>query len=341
MPELVIADAAAQLRARLDECERIWVSVHEAPDGDSIGSALALYGVLRKLGKQVIAVRQPPFPRPYETLAHAGEMVDVDRLDTVFRPQMVIAVDVGAFKRVGAVADAVGPETIVVNIDHHPGSPGIDRPCRLLNLLDTGVASTTMLTYLLLQQAYPGLIGRDEATALYLGLVTDTGCFRHSNTNAAALRVGAELAELGADVGSLAEEFMFRRRPESLRLLAAVLGSLETHAEGRFVTLLLTTAMLDATGGRLDETEGFVNYASSLEGVHAAALFREVDSGTTKVSLRASGRLDVARVANEFGGGGHRNAAGLTMQAGLAATRARILEATLRHLGTNARSPVA
>jgi phosphoesterase RecJ-like protein len=114
--------------------------------------------------------------------------------------------------------------------------------------------------------------------------------------------------------------------------LATVLGSLELWADGRFATLVLDQAMLRETGGRLDETEGFVNYATSLYGVDAAALFREVDAQTTKVSLRSTGRLDVARLAAEFGGGGHRNAAGLTIASDLASARRQVGAAALRHL---------
>jgi phosphoesterase RecJ-like protein len=328
-----IRDWAAELRRRVDACERIWVTVHETPDGDSIGAALALYGVLRGLGKQVAAIRQPPFPPLYERLAYAAAMVNVDRLDTLFRPQMLITCDLGSFHRIGKVLDAIAADTDVVNIDHHPGNDGPERPCRLLNFVEPSLASTTMLVYLLLRDAYPGRIGPEEARCLYLGLVTDTGCFRHSNTDAAALQVAADLAALGADSRTLAEEFMFQRRPEALRLLAAVLGTLEMDAGGRFATLVLTQDMLRATGGQLDETEGFVNYATSLHGVHAAALFREAEPTTTRVSLRSTGRMDVARLAAEFGGGGHRNAAGATVAADLATTRARVRAAALRHLG--------
>ena len=146
------------------------------------------------------------------------------------------------------------------------------------------------------------------------------------------MRVAAELAELGADAGTLAEEFMFRRRPQAVRLLAAVLGSLEMHAEGRLASMALTQEMLHVTGANLDETEGFVNYASSMVGVHAAALFRETEPRETRVSLRASGLVDVAALAREFGGGGHANAAGLTLPMDLRAARAVVIDAALRHL---------
>jgi phosphoesterase RecJ-like protein len=328
-----VRQAAAAFRGRVEACTRIWVTVHESPDGDSIGAALAVASVLRQRGKQVAAIRQHPFPRQYDRLPLAADLVDVNRLDEVFRPELVVACDVGDFSRVGRVLEAIGPDTDVVNIDHHAGSDGPARPCRLLNLVEPAFASTTMLAYRLLDAAWPGCLGREEARCLYIGLITDTGCFRHSNTDAAALRVAAALADLGADPGALAEEFMFRRRPQGVRLLAEVLGSLELHADGRLATVLLTQDMLRRTGGNLDETEGFVNYASSLDGVHAAALFREIGPHQTRVSLRASGLVNVARVAREFGGGGHPNAAGLTVAEGLDGARRRVVEAALRHLG--------
>jgi bifunctional oligoribonuclease and PAP phosphatase NrnA len=334
--ELDLTAAAAALRERIEACGRFWITVHESPDGDAIGAALALGRILERLGKRVVVIRQAPFPTQYERLPHAGEMVDPARLRDLFPPELILVVDVGSFDRVGPVQDYVRPLTHVINIDHHPGSRGPDRPCRLLNLVDTSVASTTMLVYQLLQIAYPGMVGPTEATCLYVGLLTDTGCFRHSNTDATTLRVAADLVALGADAGALAEEYVFRRSPQALRLLAAVLGTLELHAQGRFATIELTRDMLERTGARLDETEGFVNYATSIEGVHVAALFRELEPRLTKVSLRSSGMLDVGRLAAEFGGGGHANAAGLSVPAELAEARRLVATAALRHLGAPA-----
>jgi len=329
-----LPEAISTLRAWFDASERIWVSVHESPDADSIGSALALASVLSQRGKRVVAIRQPPFPTAYDRLPLAASMVDVSKLGSLFVPDLIIAVDVGSFSRVGPVQEYVLPETRVVNIDHHAGNVGPDRPCVLLNLVDSSIASTTMLTYLLLRDVYPGCIGPQEATCLYLGLITDTGCFRHSNTDARALRVAAELAELGADAGTLPEDFMFRRRPQALRLLGEVLSSIEFHGDGLLATMILTQDMLQRTGARPDETEGFVNYASSLEGVHAAALLRELEPGQTRVSLRSSGHLDVACLAREWDGGGHRNAAGATLAADILTARRTLAAAALRHLET-------
>ena len=324
--------AAAQFRAVLESHERIWVTVHESPDGDSIGAALALQAVLEARGKRVIAIRQHPFPRQYENLPGAKRMGDAQRLGELFAPEVIIAVDLGSFERINAVLDFIRPETPVINIDHHRDNEGPARPCRLLQLVDPRYASTTMLTYLLLERAWPGCVGAEAAQCLYIGLITDTGCFRFTNTNAETLRVGSELAALGADPGTLAEDYMFRRRPQSVRLLADVLGSLEMFGGGRLATLRLTRKMLEATGARMDETEGFVNYATSMEGVRVAALLRELDPGRTRVSLRSSGFVDVARVATEFGGGGHPNAAGLTLASSIEEAQKVIVATLLPHL---------
>ena len=332
MAEIDIAAAARRLRDVVQAHHRFWVTVHESPDGDSIGAALALQDVLGRLGKRAVAIRQHPYPRQYDDLPGTEHMGDVTRLGELFPPEVIIAVDVGSFRRIHAVLDHVSPETVVVNIDHHPGNGGPERPCNYVDLVDASLASTTMLTYLLLQEAWPGCVGPQAAACLYVGLITDTGCFRFSNTKAETLRVGAELVALGADPGLLAENYMFRRRPQALHLLGEALGTLEFHVSGKVATLRLTRAMLENTGARMEESEGFVNHATSVDGVQVAALLREVDPGRTRVSLRSPGLLDVAAVAREFGGGGHRNAAGLSIDADIDRAQKIILQAILRAL---------
>jgi phosphoesterase RecJ-like protein len=301
MSDLNVAEAAAQLRQAIERHDDIWVTTHESPDGDSIGAALALQIVLAALGKRVVAIRQHPFPRQYESLPGSEQMGDAARLSELFPPQVIIACDVGSFERIAGVLDHVSPETVVINIDHHAGNGGPEKVCKLLNFVDPSYASTTMLAYALLEAAWPGCIGPEAALCLYVGLITDTGCFRFTNTKSETLRVGAELAGLGADPGGLAEHYMFRRRPEALRLLGEVLATLRFHDEGRVATLQL-------------------------------ALLREVEPGRTRVSLRSSDLVDVARIAREFGGGGHRNAAGMSVGDNIDAAQDQVLDVVLQHL---------
>jgi phosphoesterase RecJ-like protein len=232
----------------------------------------------------------------------------------------------------------VKPETVVVNIDHHPGNGGPDRPCEFVDLVEPQFASTTMLTYLLLKEIWPKAISRSAAICLYVGLITDTGCFRFTNTLAETLQVGSELASLGADPGRLAESYMFRRRPEALHLLAEVLGTLRFYDGRRLATLCLTRAMVERSGARMEESEGFVNHATSVEGVHAAALLREVDPGRTRVSLRSPDLLDVSEVARRFGGGGHRNAAGMSLDADVEGAEETVVKALQQALRESART---
>ena len=330
--EFDLARASEDFRSVLESHDDIWVTSHESPDGDSIGAALALQHVLAARGKRVAAIRQHPYPRQYEALVGADRMGDVTKLAELFEPQVIITVDIATFTRIGDVLEHIKPDTQVVNIDHHPGSAGPGRPCKFLDLVEPTYASTTMLAYELLETAWPGCVDQEAAMALYVGLITDTGCFRFTNTNTNTLRVASELAARGADPGTLAEQYMFRRRPASLKLLSEVLGSLEFHADDRLATLRLTDDMLQRTGARMDETEGFVNYATSVDGVHVAALLREAEPGHTRVSLRSSDFLDVSAVAREFGGGGHRNAAGLSLKDSIENAQRLIVDAVQRHL---------
>jgi phosphoesterase RecJ-like protein len=332
MTKLDVQDGARQLRELVESHQRFWVTVHEGPDGDSIGAALAVQRVLSALGKQAVAIRHAPFPQVFYDLPSAGDMVDGQRLERLWRPEVIIACDVGSIERTGGVPSYLDAGTTLVNIDHHPGSPGPIPAGRLLNLLDATSASTTMLAYVLLEAAWPGCVDAGTASCLYVGLITDTGCFRFSNTSVEALRVGSELAQRGADPGALAEHYMFRRRPQALQLLGDVLSSLAFHADGRLAILHLTDAMLRRTGARMDETEGFVNYATSLDGVEVAVLLREIDAQNTKLSLRASGDFDVSQVARRFGGGGHAKAAGMSLPCDLLTASDRIVAALLEAL---------
>ena len=172
----------------------------------------------------------------------------------------------------------------------------------------------------------------EVASCLYAGLITDTGGFRFSNTDATTLHVGGDLVEHGADAAALAESFLHRRSPATLRLLARVLDSFDYRLGGKVVLARMTRAMCEETGGRMEDTEGFVNFATSAEGVELVALLKEVDEQTWRVSLRANDPYDVQRVAETFGGGGHAKAAGCTLQGPVEEVEERILEALSREL---------
>jgi len=158
-------------------------------------------------------------------------------------------------------------------------------------------------------------------------LITDTGGFRFSNTDATTLRIGADLVEHGANAADLAEMFLHRRSPATLRLLSRVLDTFDYRLGGRIVLVRMTRAMCDETGGRMEDTEGFVNFATSADGVRLVALFKEIDETHWRVSLRANDPYDVQRVARLFDGGGHAKAAGCTLDGPIEEVEGKILEA--------------
>jgi phosphoesterase RecJ-like protein len=177
-------------------------------------------------------------------------------------------------------------------------------------------------------------ISREIALCLYTTLLTETGSFRYSNTKPATLRMAADLLECGVDPAQVSQALYDRNSPGRLKLLGELLSGMERHASGKIAWVTVTQAIFRATGTTAEDTDEMVNYPRSLKGVEVAVLFREVTPTQYKVSLRSQGRVNVANVAEQFGGGGHRNAAGCTVQGDLAGVKSRVIglvaEATAR-----------
>lgn len=284
---------------------RFAVTSHVRPDGDALGSVLAMGWILRRLGKEVRLVLADPVPATYaflpgvERIEVAGDLggkpVDVDT---------VVVVDCSDPVRVGPVGALLSPEALVVNVDHH-----LSNEFAGPKYVRTEAAATGELLYELAQHL--GLeIDRDTATCLYTALLTDTGSFRFANTTAGTLHIAAELLTRGVSPGYVAEQVYDVRPLASLRLLAEALATLRLTADGKVAWLQMDPGMLERHQVDASETEGLVNYARTISGVRIGALFRGVGPAATRVSWRSRPGYDVSRVAARFGGGGHANAAG-------------------------------
>ena len=244
--------------------------------------------------------------------------------------EVLVLLDCHELERIGPAADGLTGREKVVVIDHHLTGDG-DSEGEVQWIEPAAAASASMVHSLVGAMEELSLSG-EVASCLYAGLITDTGGFRFSNTDATTLHVGGDLVEHGADAAALAESFLHRRSPATLRLLARVLDSFDYRLGGKVVLARMTRAMCEETGGRMEDTEGFVNFATSAEGVELVALLKEVDEQTWRVSLRANDPYDVQRVAETFGGGGHAKAAGCTLQGPVEEVEERILEALSREL---------
>lgn len=295
--------------------------LHVSPDGDSIGSTLAVVRTLRAAGYEAWAVGVDPVPRIYHFLAG---------WDTLFVPweqvtgdwDLGVFLDCGDRERVGAAAPVLDRCRVTLNIDHHATNTLYGD----YYWVDGSAAACGEQAYRLLKQlGHP--IDRDAAIALYTALVTDTGSFAFNSVTPETHRIAANLVAAGVRPYDVAQEIFENDSPERVRLMAAALGTLSLHAGGRVATVKVTQAMLAASGAQPEDVDGLVNHARAVRGVEVAALLRETEDGTVRVNLRSRRTVDVARLAQQFGGGGHARAAGCTLAAGIDTALARIVAA--------------
>ncbi|MGQ0792686.1 MAG: DHH family phosphoesterase [Deltaproteobacteria bacterium] len=315
-----------QIIALIGRGGRFCIASHENPDGDAIGSTLALGLALRQLGKEVLLYNRDSVPDYLRFLAQSSEITNSlagAPFDATFIVDCPHAGRVGVeFERF--VKSGVGGATVI--IDHHESS----RPASDFRILDTAASSTGMLIYSLIK-TLGTQITPDIAASLYTTISGDTGSFKYSNTYAETFRAAAELVEAGADPSQISEAVYENEPLSRLKLLGLVLPTLEISCGGRVSSIVITQGMFRETGATREDTEGFVNFPRSIRGVEVAALFREEEPGENgdrwKISLRAKGALNVAGIAETFGGGGHKNAAGCTISGGLAHVKSAVLRA--------------
>jgi phosphoesterase RecJ-like protein len=294
------------------------------PDGDLLGSQIGLGLALAEAGAAVTLAGPHPVPDVLRFLPGAALVERWERAPGFF--DLVILVDCPDPSRTnGLLEGSRGPATRVVSIDHHQDS----RRYADVHWVEPAASATGQMVYDLIQAL--GLkLTPEIATNLYTSIHTDTGSFRYSNTTPRALRVAADLVAHGARPELVAGALYECRRPEDLRRLAELLARVEVSPDGRVAWLALPAGSVTEA---FVAAEDLVNYPRSIASVKVAALFREIDPGSVKASLRAKGEVNVARIAAAFGGGGHANAAGCTIAGSLAEARDAILKSVAEALG--------
>jgi phosphoesterase RecJ-like protein len=300
----------------LTDGRRFLVTCHLSPDGDAIGSMLAVVHLLRANGREGVAFHSEPVPGPYRFLAGAGDVVSdpaaVGPFDTL------VVVDVGERDRIPEDLPAGADTATVVVIDHHQHHGGYGHRVWRRKASAVGEMVVELARHL------GWVITLEFAECAYTAILTDTGSFRYSSTTAACLETAAFLVSLGVQPWKVASN-VYESWPSSrLLLLGDVLSTLEVSCEGRFASTFVSLDMLDDRRASVDMTEGFVNEGRRIEGVEVSALFREQSPGCYRISFRSRGRVDVATIASALGGGGHRNASGAMASGTLAEIRDRV-----------------
>ena len=309
----------------LASADRLIVACHVNPDGDALGSLFAATLGLDKLGKIAHPTwgdDAPALPFGYQFLPGGDRLAAPASLPVV---DTFLALDCGAADRLGAVELHMQKAEVVINIDHHPGNDNFGT----YNIVVTDVSSTAELVTRVLQDLGVD-IDRDIATNLYTGLVTDTGRFQYTNSTPDTLRLAADLLEIGVDATAIAQE-VFESSPFGyLKLLGHVLERAVLYEDVRFVYSWLTQKDLAETGVALDETDKLIDAIRTTRAADVAALFKEQEDGSYRVSMRSKGPVSVGALARARGGGGHELAAGFT---------APDVETTVLHLRDDLKTP--
>jgi len=303
----------------LREKDRFLIACHENPEGDAIGSELALALALRKMGKTATVLNADPVPANLLFLPGTGTVVfteDGSKYD------VAVVVDCGSPERTGRICQELRKCPLLVNIDHHRTNGDHGE----LALVDPDAAATGLLIHRVLS-AMGYEIDLDVATNIYVAVLTDTGSFHYGSSSPEAFEVAGEMVRRGVDPWAVAEQVYETQSAHRLRLLGRVLDSLEVSADGRVACITTMRKDLREFASGKDALEGFINYPRSIVGVEVAVSFREEEGGVFRVSFRSKGRVDVSAVAARFGGGGHRNAAGCTVPGTLADVKKRVHEA--------------
>ncbi|MBI3606317.1 MAG: bifunctional oligoribonuclease/PAP phosphatase NrnA [Nitrospirae bacterium] len=302
------------------------VTTHCNPEGDALGSSLALALFLNQLGKKARVVIKDPIPYFLDFLPEKGLITQSSAIPGRF--DIICVCDCGDIERTGYFKNPGPGEKIdypageVINMDHHVTNTNFGT----INWIEGEASATGEMVYDLIH-AMKGSITPAIATAIYTTIITETGSFHYSNTTPKMFKIAAECAETGIDINLIARGIYDTSSEGRLALLGMVLNTLEVSHSGKIAHISVTGEMFKKTGTSPEDTENFVSFPRSIKGVEAAILFRENSPTEYKISLRSQTALDVSEVAHSFGGGGHRKAAGCTVQGALADVKKKVIQA--------------
>jgi phosphoesterase RecJ-like protein len=315
-------DDLAQVLQEIQQRRRFLVTSHARPDGDAIGSTLALAQILRKMGKSAEIVLGDPVPLLYHPLPGSETIVRSSQVNGDYDAVIILECDSVQRTRLRGLDNQ-----FLINIDHHASS----RPFANINWIDPSAVATAELIFRLAQAAQVK-ITPEIATCLYTAVLTDTGAFCYAPTNACTFELAKFLVEHGADPGKIAQSVYFSSPMSKMCLLGAALSRLER--DGEIAWMSVTRHDMERFGALEEDCEGLVNYALSISGIEVAIFFREVAQERIRVSIRSKGAVNVADIAQKFGGGGHECAGGFSTEGPVEESARRVLAELRGKIGT-------
>jgi bifunctional oligoribonuclease and PAP phosphatase NrnA len=296
--------------------QRFVISSHSRPDGDSIGSQLAMALALRALGKQVVVVNKDPAPGPLLQFPAVSSIEIAEAVTGAY--DAAIIMECGDLARTGV---AGLDRFFVINIDHHPGNTGYGQ----LNWFDpTAAACGEMIFDLIDALGVPLQV--DIATHIYLAILTDTGSFHYSSISPRTFAICGRTLEAGVDPVRVARNVYDSNNMGRLKLFGSVLSSMQIDPTGRIAIVYLDHEMAREAGGTYEDTEGLINLPLTVKEIEAVVFFKQNEGEEYRVSMRSKGDIDIGAIAKQFGGGGHKNAAGCTVSGPIDALQKMFVE---------------
>jgi phosphoesterase RecJ-like protein len=309
----------------IQKSRTVLVTSHRDPDGDSIGSQLALAEFLESQKKSCQIINLGDLPYKYKFLDLQRKIQNVNftknqkEHKTIF--DLALVLDCTSLDRIGNVAELIRSDTMLINIDHHPDNEKFGT----FNYIDLEASAVGEIIFGLLKHA--GFSFTPEmATQLYAAILTDTGRFKFSNTTPHCLTACAELLGAGADPKYVTNQIYFNHSLPFLKLLGEMLSHPQIILDGKICAMTVNQDLLSSLKVDPNEMEGVVDYSLFLKGVEIGLLFTEKENGKTKVNLRSQNNFDISKVARMFGGGGHKNAAGCILNHSLSQAKRIVFE---------------
>ncbi|MFM9277271.1 DHH family phosphoesterase [Paenibacillus jiagnxiensis] len=301
--------ALQQAKDFLQEHDDFLIVSHVQPDGDAVSSTLTVGWLLSCLGKKFTMLNEGPIPQRMKFLWHADNIVNMSLQPLDRKYSRVICVDCADFRRVGLTEQYFADDALILNIDHHPTNDGYGS----INVIKSDAAATAEILFDLVRLC--GVNWDTEiASLVYTGLLTDTGGFRYSNTSPQVMSIASKLLSYGVNGPDLSERLLECMSLAQVQILTRALSTLEMAADGKIAWVTVLPEDMKAAGAENEDLEGIVNYPRNIQGVEVGILFKVIDGQAVKASLRSAGKVDVAALAQSFGGGGHVRAAGCRLE---------------------------
>lgn len=321
----------SQVVELIESKHRFCITSHIRPDGDSLGSSLALYWTLKSLDKDVQVLMRDSVPHSYRELPGANEVIKTPKVPSGYDAAFVI--ECSDIDRPGLI-DL--DKQFVVNIDHHSTTALFGH----INWIDSTASAVGEMIYNLCK-ALGVTVNQQIAECVYTALLTDTGSFHFSNTTERTFKIASELVRRGVKPAHISQALFYSYPFSKIKILGIVLSSLNRDETGRIAYMSISQDSIAEANASEEDLDGIVNYPLAVEEIEVVAFFKETSPETYRISLRSKGQVNVAKVTEKFGGGGHRNAAGCTIKGDIQEIQQQIVECLQESLGIMPMQPTA